>query len=96
MSAAAGNVSAKVQPARPALGTFERWLTLWVGLCILAGIGLGQLLPSVFRTLGALQVARINLPVGLLIWLMIVPMLMRVDFSSIAGVRRHWRGFGIT
>jgi len=79
-----------------ALGRFERGLSLWVALCIPAGIALGQVAPGVFRTLASLQVARINLPLGALIWAMIVPMLMRVDFSALGQVRRHWRGFAIT
>jgi len=81
---------------KPALGAFERWLSLWVGLCILAGIGIGRLFPQAFQALGAMQVAHINLPIGVLIWLMIVPMLMRVDFGSLGAVRQHWRGFGVT
>jgi len=84
------------QTPRPALGIFERGLTLWVALCIVAGIVLGQIMPGVFRTLGALEFAHINLAVGVLIWIMIVPMLMRVDFGALADVRRHWRGFGVT
>ena len=89
-------MSALTQSRRPVLGTFERWLSLWVALCIVAGIAFGRTMPDVFRTLGALEIARINLPVGVLIWLMIVPMLMRVDFGALGAVRRHWRGFGIT
>jgi ACR3 family arsenite transporter len=89
-------MSALAEAPRPALGGFERWLSLWVALCIATGVALGRTLPELFRSLGSLEVARINLPVGLLIWVMIVPMLMRVDFGSLAGVRRHWRGFGIT
>jgi ACR3 family arsenite transporter len=85
-----------VEAPRPVLGAFERGLTLWVALCIVVGIVLGQIVPGVFRTLGSLQIARINLPVGVLIWVMIVPMLMRVDFGALADVRRHWRGFGVT
>ncbi|HTI96253.1 MAG TPA: ACR3 family arsenite efflux transporter [Rudaea sp.] len=81
---------------KPALGAFERWLSLWVGLCILAGIGIGRLFPQAFQALGAMQIAHINLPIGVLIWLMIVPMLMRVDFGSLGAVRQHWRGFGVT
>lgn len=82
--------------SRPALGLFERGLSLWVALCIVVGISLGHLVPRAFEGLASLEVARINLPVGVLIWVMIVPMLMRVDFGALAGVRRHWRGFGIT
>ncbi|MDH4188702.1 MAG: ACR3 family arsenite efflux transporter [Betaproteobacteria bacterium] len=82
--------------APPALGFFTRWLTLWVFLCIVAGIGLGRVLPGVFQTLGRMEIARVNLPVGLLIWVMIVPMLLRIDFGAIGQVRRHWRGIGVT
>ena len=85
-----------VATPRPALGVFERSLTLWVALCIVVGIVLGQIVPGVFRTLGSFEFAHINLPVGVLIWIMIVPMLMRVDFSALADVRGHWRGFGVT
>ena len=89
-------MSAVAQPQPAALGPFERWLSLWVALCIVAGIALGRVVPDLFHALGTLEVAHINLPVGVLIWLMIVPMLMRVDFGSLGQVRRHWRGFGIT
>jgi len=78
------------------LGFFERYLTVWVFLCIAAGIGLGQLFPSAFQTIGRLEVARVNLPVAALIWLMIVPMLLKVDFGALHEVRRHWRGIGVT
>jgi ACR3 family arsenite transporter len=88
-------MTAQLSP-QPALGTFERWLSLWVALCIVAGIAAGRVAPEVFHTLGAVEIAHINLPVGVLIWLMIVPMLMRVDFSSLGSVRQHWRGFGVT
>ena len=81
---------------RPALGPFERGLSLWVALCIVVGIVLGHLAPGVFEALASFELARINLAVGVLIWVMIVPMLMRVDFGALAGVRRHWRGFGVT
>ncbi len=85
-------------PARPAsgLGVFERYLTLWVALCIVAGIALGALIPAPFQALGGLSIARVNLPVAVLIWLMIVPMLLRVDFGAIASVARHWRGIAVT
>ena len=75
---------------------FERYLTLWVFLCILAGIGLGQLLPGLFQAIGALEVAQVNLPVGLLIWVMIIPMLVKVDFGALHEVRQHVRGIGVT
>ncbi len=78
------------------MSVFERWLTLWVALCIVAGIALGQLAPSLFRSIGQLEVARVNLPVGLLIWVMIVPMLLRIDFGALHEVGRHWRGIGVT
>ena len=69
--------------AAPALGTFERYLTLWVALCILAGIVLGRLLPGPFQILGRMTVAEVNIPVAVLIWLMIVPMLLKVDFGAL-------------
>jgi arsenite transporter len=75
---------------------FERYLTLWVGLCIVAGISLGHLLPGLFQAVGGLEVAQVNLPVALLIWLMIVPMLLRIDFSALGKLKAHWRGIGIT
>ncbi|BEP92190.1 ACR3 family arsenite efflux transporter [Acidovorax sp. sif1233] len=82
----------------PAAGmaVFERYLTVWVLLCIVAGIALGQWLPGAARAVGALEVARVNLPVGLLIWVMIIPMLLKVDFGALAGVRQHLRGIGVT
>jgi ACR3 family arsenite transporter len=78
------------------MGAFERYLTVWVVLCIGAGIGLGQAFPGLARRVGSWEVARVNLPVGLLIWVMIVPMLLKVDFSALGGVRRHLRGIGVT
>jgi ACR3 family arsenite transporter len=78
------------------MSTFERFLTLWVAACIVVGIALGHLLPGVFQGIGAAQVARVNLPVALLIWLMIIPMLMKIDFAALGTVRRHWRGIGVT
>jgi ACR3 family arsenite transporter len=83
------------QPA-PAMSTFERYLTLWVFGCIVAGIGLGQALPGPVRWIGRLEVARVNVPVGLLIWVMIIPMLVKVDFGALGQVRRHMRGIGVT
>ncbi len=82
--------------AAPAIGFFERWLTLWVALCIVMGIVLGQVVPGAFRALAALEVARVNLPVGLLIWVMIIPMLVKIDFGALHQVRRHARGIGVT
>ena len=78
------------------MSTFERYLTVWVGMCIVAGIALGQLMPSVFGAIGALEVAKVNLPVAILIWLMIVPMLVKIDFAALAQVTQHWRGIGVT
>ncbi|WP_317623101.1 ACR3 family arsenite efflux transporter [Thiohalomonas denitrificans] len=78
------------------MGFFERYLTVWVFLCIGAGILLGQLFPGLFRAVGALEVAQVNLPVAVLIWLMILPMLIKIDLKEIKGVSRHWRGVGVT
>ena len=78
------------------MNLFERWLTLWVAMCIVAGIVLGQLFPAPVQALGRLEVAQVNLPVGLLIWVMIIPMLLRVDFGALGQVGRHWRGIGVT
>ena len=75
---------------------FERYLSLWVALCIVAGILLGQFLPTVFESLGSMEVASVNLPVAVLIWLMILPMLLKIDFRSLAEVRQHWKGVGVT
>jgi ACR3 family arsenite transporter len=80
----------------PALGFFERWLTVWVFLCIVAGIVLGQLFPALFQAIGRLEIARVNLPVGTLIWAMIIPMLIRIDFAALHQVREHVRGIGVT
>lgn len=78
------------------LGRFERHLTLWVFLCIGTGILLGHGFPEAFQAVGRLEVARVNLPVALLIWLMIVPMLLKVDFTKLSDVRRQWKGVGVT
>ncbi len=94
MSAQCEVVSA--QAAGAPLGVFERYLTLWVFLCIGAGIGLGHLFPAAFQAIGGMEVARVNLPVAALIWLMIIPMLLKVDFSALHTVRRHWKGVGVT
>jgi ACR3 family arsenite transporter len=82
--------------ARAAMGGFERWLTLWVFLCIVAGILFGQWVPGLFHAIGAIEVARVNLPVGALIWVMIVPMLLKIDFGAIGEVRSQWRGIAVT
>jgi len=78
------------------MSLFERYLTLWVALCIAAGVALGHVMPGVFQTIGGLEIAKVNLPVAVLIWLMIVPMLMRIDFAALSGVAAHWRGIGVT
>lgn len=83
-------------PARPGIGTFERYLTIWVVLCIVAGISLGSLLPGVFAAIASAEVARVNLVVAVLIWLMIIPMLLKIDFRSLGSVREHWKGVGVT
>lgn len=80
----------------PRMGRFERYLTIWVALCIIAGTLLGHRFPDAFATLGVMEIARINLPVAALIWLMIIPMLMKVDFGAMRQVERHWRGIGVT
>lgn len=78
------------------MSTFERYLTAWVGLCIVVGIALGRWLPGAFQAIGSLELAQVNLPVAALIWLMIIPMLVKIDFAALAGVRGHWRGIGVT
>ncbi len=84
--------------ARPAaaMNLFERYLTLWVALCIVLGVALGQWLPGVFQAVARLEVAQVNLPVGVLIWVMIIPMLVKVDFAAVHQVRQHVRGIGVT
>jgi ACR3 family arsenite transporter len=78
------------------MGKFERFLTLWVALCIIVGIGLGQAVPGVFHALGAATVAQVNLPVAVLVWLMIVPMLLKIDLAALGQVGNHWRGIVTT
>jgi ACR3 family arsenite transporter len=75
---------------------FERYLTVWVALCIVAGIALGRFVPGVFEALGAMEMAQVNLPMAVLIWLMILPMLLKIDFHSLQEVRQHWKGVGVT
>jgi ACR3 family arsenite transporter len=91
-------VDAHARPEHPGagLGTFERYLTLWVGLCIGAGIVLGRLVPAPFKALGEMTIAEVNIPVAILIWLMIVPMLLKVDFGALGLVTQHWRGIVVT
>ena len=78
------------------MSTFERYLTVWVVLCIIAGVALGQFLPGVFQMIGRAEIAQVNIPVAILIWLMIIPMLVKIDFAALGQVREHWRGIGVT
>ncbi len=94
-------MTASTHTARPVaaplpMNLFERYLTLWVFLCIVAGVLLGQLFPGAFQAVGRMEIARVNLPVGLLIWVMIIPMLLKVDFGALHQVKDHWRGIGVT
>ncbi|MFN3786409.1 MAG: ACR3 family arsenite efflux transporter [Thiothrix sp.] len=88
-------VTAK-QATGASMSVFERYLTVWVLLCIVAGIALGSLFPRVFQTIGVLEVAKVNLPVAVLIWLMIIPMLLKIDFGAMREVGQHWKGIGVT
>jgi ACR3 family arsenite transporter len=92
MSEAAAIVPGKA----PSMGTFERYLTLWVALCIIVGIVLGQAIPGLFHALGAATVAQVNLPVAVLVWLMIIPMLLKIDLAALGQVKEHWRGIAAT
>ncbi|MGP2492603.1 ACR3 family arsenite efflux transporter [Mesorhizobium sp. PUT5] len=78
------------------MSTFERYLTLWVALCIVVGIALGHWFSDAFQAVGALEIAKVNLPVAVLIWLMVIPMLLKIDFAALGEVGRHWRGIGVT
>ncbi len=78
------------------MSVFERFLTVWVALCIVAGLALGHFFPAAFHVVGTAEIAKVNLPVALLIWLMIIPMLVKIDFAALGEVRRHWRGIGVT
>jgi ACR3 family arsenite transporter len=84
------------QAVGASMSVFERYLSLWVFLCIVTGIALGRYLPGVFQAIGRLEVAQVNVPVGLLIWVMIIPMLVKVDFRALHEVRQHVRGIGVT
>ncbi|HZX31826.1 MAG TPA: arsenical-resistance protein, partial [Rhodocyclaceae bacterium] len=95
MSAVQCEVTAKAAASAP-MSVFERYLTVWVFLCIVAGIAAGQGLPDLFQAVGRMEVARVNLPVGLLIWVMIIPMLVKVDFGALHEVKQHVRGIGVT
>ena len=89
------NVRAQARAPAP-MSVFERYLTVWVFLCIVVGIALGQTLPDAVQTIGRMEVAQVNLPVGLLIWVMIIPMLVKVDFGALHEVRQHVKGIGVT
>ncbi|MGP0059405.1 MAG: ACR3 family arsenite efflux transporter [Beijerinckiaceae bacterium] len=78
------------------MSNFERYLTVWVALCIVAGVALGHVVPGAFHAIGAAEVAKVNLPVAVLIWLMVIPMLVKIDFAALGQVRQHWRGIGVT
>lgn len=78
------------------MSTFERYLTLWVAVCIAVGIALGHSVPNVFHAIGSMEIAQVNLPVAVLIWFMIIPMLMKIDFGALSEVRQYWRGIGVT
>ncbi len=88
-------VTAKRAAGAP-LGFFERYLSAWVALCIIVGIGLGQVLPGAFQAIGAMEIAKVNLPVGVLIWVMIIPMLLKIDFGALHQVKAHIKGIGVT
>ena len=88
-------VTGKRAAAAP-LSFFERYLTIWVFVCIVVGIALGQFLPGVFQAVGAMEIAKVNLPVGLLIWVMIIPMLLKIDFGALGQVKAHVKGIGVT
>ena len=89
-------LDATAEKAQEGLGVFERYLSLWVALCIAAGVAIGQLIPAVPNVLGEMEVAQVNLPIAVLIWAMIYPMMVQVDFKSILGVRRHPKGITVT
>jgi ACR3 family arsenite transporter len=92
---AQGEVTDTRAAAAP-LSFFERYLTVWVALCIVVGIGLGQFFPAPVQAIGRMEIAQVNLPVGVLIWVMIIPMLLKIDFSAMGQVRSHVRGIGVT
>jgi ACR3 family arsenite transporter len=81
---------------KPAMTLFERYLSVWVALCIVTGIGLGAAIPGLFKAVASAEVAQVNLPVAVLIWLMIIPMLLKIDFGALGSVRQHWKGVGVT
>ncbi|MEH2513553.1 ACR3 family arsenite transporter [Nitrobacteraceae bacterium AZCC 1564] len=78
------------------MNIFERYLSLWVALCIVAGVALGHVMPGLFGVIAGAEIAKVNMPVAILIWLMIIPMLLKIDFGALGQVREHWRGIGVT
>lgn len=78
------------------MSVFEKYLTVWVALCIVAGIALGHMFPAAFHMIGAAEIAKVNIPVAVLIWLMIIPMLLKIDFAAMRQVGQHWRGISVT
>jgi ACR3 family arsenite transporter len=96
MPAASGAQSLQRQKTNPPMNTFERYLTLWVFACIVVGTAAGHYFPDLFQAIGRMEVANVNLPVGVLIWVMIIPMLVKVDFGALSEVRQHVRGIGVT
>lgn len=83
-------------PSPPGIGFFERYLSLWVALCIVAGVTLGHAVPGLFSVIASAEVARVNFVIAVMIWLMIVPMLLKIDFGALGSVRQHWKGVGVT
>ncbi|MFZ4288208.1 ACR3 family arsenite efflux transporter [Variovorax sp. HJSM1_2] len=96
MTAASRISRQNVRPAATVIGFFERYLSIWVALCIVVGIGLGQLFPGLTRSISAMEIAQVNLPVGVLIWVMMIPMLLKIDFAALGQVKGHVRGIGVT
>ena len=87
---------AEVVAAKPAMTSFERYLSVWVAGCIVVGIAFGAIVPQAFETIAAAEIARVNLPVAALVWLMIIPMLLKIDLGALGSVRQHWKGVGVT
>ena len=96
MSNTTATTADRTHVAKPAMSVFERFLTFWVALCIIAGIALGQMLPGVFHVIGDATIAQVNIPVAVLVWLMIVPMLLKIDIAALGKVGQHWRGIAST
>lgn len=90
-----GEVTAKESEEKK-IGFFEHYLTIWVFLCIVVGIAAGHYFPSAFQAFGKMEIAQVNIPVAILIWLMVIPMLLKIDFSTLHHVKEHWRGVGVT